>query len=728
MSADQGRQVGPVAEAAARPKAMVPHVGDASPPVAEVPDRRIPSVPPDVMALMPWMDDVAHPATRPPVAPAAAKDPVAQIRENIANVQAQQYAAVLVNARGQVDNKQARFELLNTLDRVDDPEIRQKMLAKFQESTGQSLEAFIEKADWHGGRDKQEALRLISPERDVAAAKIKAMSPVARKELESKANEWAQRVLAVTRTEDPDSDEAAADIFRTLGPRSPEEVEMVRAAVRRNTNGQHGIYEELDRSLSGNTEDEAVAGLSGNPVHAAWVGLKNVDNDPARTLEILRGLTPEQRKQFQLEQAVLGSAWITAGMPPGADREEAKQLLAGNTTAADGEHYANLLRDPTDGAMLEMSVSSVQKSAQTKKFEAARAPVNVIKEFESKSPAELMAAKAAYDESAKGSGRPSWDEMLEARFKGGDAQTYMRLQALSRGDRAESKVLGFRGALETNNQAELEPVLASPDLTSSDPAKRAAAEQERVQLGAKIAELDARDEYAQAVMRGENPGAKRFVGRDASEQLADHFDAQQAGDENSARMALARDVAANGIVFSDSLDSHRTRRIEATRDNRFAAEEVWRDGKVAASTDVHRSEKEKDTEKKLAVLEGLKTQQDLDTIEADYKRKYKKDLLTSPDQSAYYVQASLAKGQGDPRSISEITTAIAHRAMSANQLRIENLRDFGPKAERRPDLELRLQQELYQNSTAAVSSQPKRPARPSAATSAHKTSRAASSP
>ncbi len=89
------------------------------------------------------------------------------------------------------------------------------------------------------------------------------MSPQDRTALDAKANDWAQQVLGVTRKADADSDASAADIFRALGPRSPEEVEAVRAAVRRNTDGKHSIYEELDRSLSSAVVDNvARLGLS----------------------------------------------------------------------------------------------------------------------------------------------------------------------------------------------------------------------------------------------------------------------------------------------------------------------------------------------------------------------------------------------------------------------------------------------------------------------------------
>lgn len=244
------------------------------------------------------------------------------------------------------------------------------MAAQFQAQTGESLHDFIETADWHGERDKQQALNMISPERDRAAEGLAQMTPQARKELDTKANGWAQRVLAVTRPDDTGSDTAAADIFRVLGPRSPEEIEAVRAAIRRNTNGQHSAYEELDRSLSGGTEDEAVAGLSGNPVQATWAGLKNVDSNPERTKELLRGVgdfTAAQKAEFQMQKAVFGTGWILDQVPAGADREEIRHLLDDDKVATDGAHLANLLRPPEEGATYRPSIHGLDKDEQTNK-------------------------------------------------------------------------------------------------------------------------------------------------------------------------------------------------------------------------------------------------------------------------------------------------------------------------------------------------------------------------
>lgn len=667
VSIDHWMRKAPSGDSAAATPPGPPGATPHAQPVPAPPDCSIPGVRPDLTALNHWTDPSAKP-------PAKKLDPVAQVQENLKELEATRYAQTLASARGSVDNKQARYEFLNTLDKVADPDMRHRMMAKFSEATGQSLEKFIQTADWDGGRDKEEALRLISPERDAAAEKIKGMSPDERKKLEGKANDWAQRVLAVTRIEDADSDTAAADIFRTLGPRSPEEVEMIRAAVRRNTGG-HGIYEELDRSLSGNTQDEAVAGLSGDPVQAAWAGLKNVDDNPGRSIEILRGLSPAQRQELISKKAIFGTGWILNGIPEGADREEVRHLLANDTVGADGEHFANLLRDPMDGARLENKFAGVEKTAQTKKFEAVRATSNVIKEFESKSPEELLAAKEAFNKSAAERGGPSWDQMLDARFKDGDPTTYMRMQALSRGDRAESKALGFSVALEAGNQPELERVLASPDLKSDDPVKRAAAEKERNELASKIEALDAQQKYAQAVLRGENPGDKQFAGREVTEQIEQHFTDEAASNEGKARVDQMRDVAKNGLVLADGFDSHLAKRNETTRDNKYAAEEVWKDGKVAASTEVRRAEKDKNTEKKLGMLENLKSNEQLADIGTDYQRKYGKDMLAAPDQAAFYTKAAYKKSQGDPRPINEILSDVARNELDANQLRLEHLRE-----------------------------------------------------
>lgn len=150
-----------------------------------------------------------------------------KVKESAADLNATTYASLLVAAKDDTDSKQGRWKFLNILDRCDDPRTRQRMGEKFRELTGQTLEAFIKAADWGGKRDEQQALAMISSDRGATETKLERMSPQARKELTAKANAWAEQVLVVTRTKDADDDDQAVKIARVLGPRSPEEIEMI---------------------------------------------------------------------------------------------------------------------------------------------------------------------------------------------------------------------------------------------------------------------------------------------------------------------------------------------------------------------------------------------------------------------------------------------------------------------------------------------------------------------
>ncbi len=228
---------------------------------------------------------MSPPAHAPPSAPLSRHDQQAQIQANIA-------ATVLVMQRGATDTPTARFEFLNTLDRVDDPAVRDRMMAKFEQMTGQPLDTFITQAEWGGIRDKDQALELISPRRGAAEKELAKQSPAQRKQLRAKASGWAEDILKVTTTNDADDDDQAQKVTRVLGGRTPAEIEAIRAEIRNNTHQDHSLYEQLDRSLSGGNENEAVADLHGDPVTAASVGLINAAGKPARIQELLRGLIP----------------------------------------------------------------------------------------------------------------------------------------------------------------------------------------------------------------------------------------------------------------------------------------------------------------------------------------------------------------------------------------------------------------------------------------------------
>jgi hypothetical protein len=259
-------------------------------------------------------------------------------KELVAELNATAYAALLVAAKDDTDAKQGRWNFLNILDRCDDPLTRHKMMEKFQTMTNESLEAFIRKSDWHGKRDQQQALAMISGARDKADNQLEKMPPAERKELAARASAWAEQILAVTRTKDADDDDVAVKIARVLGPRTPVEIEMIRAAIRKNTNGEHSIYEELDKSLSNGNEDEAVEGLEGDPVHSAIIGIANAGKNAERIKEILRALTPAQLAVANQRQIIFGPAWAAAHVPDGPDHDEIVKLLTGDKAGADAVH------------------------------------------------------------------------------------------------------------------------------------------------------------------------------------------------------------------------------------------------------------------------------------------------------------------------------------------------------------------------------------------------------
>ncbi len=692
MSIDHGRRKASEGGAAAANPAGAPDSTSPAQPTPATPDCIIPGVSPDLTGLHHWTEPAADPTAKK-------LDPVAQIQANLAAINGRNYAQVLVQNVDNTDNKKARWEFLNTLDRVDDPATRHQMMTAFAEQTGQSLEEFITQADWHGERDRAQALSLISPERDAAAARIEAMSPDEQKALKVNAKRWAQQVLSVTRTEEADDDGNAAGIYRALGQRTPEELEAIRAEIRFNTGGA-SIYEELDRSLSGNTEDEAVAGLSGDPLKAAWVGLRNVDNNPERTKEILRNLTPQQLAEFQAQAVVHGTGWITDKIPEGADREEVKQLLAGKQDAADGEHLANLLRDPLDGARPQLKMfGGFELDDQSKKFEAARSPQNIIREFEAMSPERLVAARDAYNKLAAERGGDSWEKLISDRF-GDDKQLKARLDALTAGDRVESKALGLREALQANNQAEIERILANPDLNSDDPGKQAAARKERQALDARLQDLDRNDQYVAALQRGVPPQQIDVTGRDVSTQLHDHYADHEARAGQAGLIDTTLDVARGGIFggleLGEQVVENVAARRETVRDNRYAAQDLWDQGQLSTSTQVRRASRAHDEERRLSLLENLESEEELRKVRSEYELKYGGDPLASkPEVAMLRLAANSRKMSGDSRPLDEIIADIGREQMSSNELRAEHLRQYGPTAARSDDQILRNHEELY---------------------------------
>ncbi len=522
---------------------------------------------------------------------------------------------------------------------------------KFRELTGQTLEAFIKAADWGGKRDEQQALAMISSDRSAAESKLEKMSPQARKELAGKANAWAEQVLAVTRTKDADDDDQAVKIARVLGPRSPEEIEMIRAAIRKNTNGEHTIYEELDKSLSKGNEDEAVAGLSGDPVHAAIAGVANAGHDAERIKEILKGLTPAQLSAANTRQVMFGPGWAAANVAAGPDHDEIIKLLAGDKAGAEAIHITNLLKEPAEGFQPTMDFHKVEEQAKTAKL---RSTDNVLAELESKSPQEINAAREAWNKEAAATGGKNWEQMIEDRF-GHDDVDAMRVKALAQGNRAEDKVLALREGMQKNDQKEVETALTNPDLKSADPATRAKAQAEHAQIEQTAKEYDAGEQRAVAFMTGGD--MTKAKGRSVDAQLDQHYKDYVATDEHSTNMFEEAKHMAHR-------DEEKVARADKAHDQQIASTELSHEGQLSTATQYNRA----DTKERANLLDGEQSNKQLATDEADYEKKYGTSML----------------GKGGDRD-----------DMDANELKIDNVRQYGVASERRAETELRLQHEQF---------------------------------
>jgi hypothetical protein len=606
----------------------------------------------------------------------------AALETNAVDALASTHTSVLLAAKDSADSKHDRWHLLNELDRISDPAVRHRVLAKFQGATGESLHDFVASADWQGDRDQDQALALISPERDAIETAIAHKTPDARAKLTADANGWAQEILNVTTTGDANDDENAQKIARVVGKRTQEEVEAIRAAVRLNTHGEHSIYEELDRALSGGNEDEAVAGLKGDPVASAAAGLQNADGDPARTKEILRGLSAAQLAGLKVREAAAGTAWIGDSVDEGPDRDEVVRLLAGDIAGADGTYFAGLLQGPSDAA----KAGEFCGSGAAEQAVAAHSTTSVIREFESKPPAEVLAARAAWDQHAKDTHGPTWDDIIAERFGDADQTTYLRINALAHGERVEDRALAVEQGMHESNQQQIEGALANPDLASDDPTKRAAAAAEQRAVADRMQAADRARQHVLARYFGH--AADDGPGRTLDAQLDQHY----------------QDVAATEPEFNDPFEAVRyqanhdeevDKRIQHTRADAVASGELRHDGVLSTATKVYRAEEADDTTQTAKLLDSVASNADLTALTGDFKAKFDRDMIAAPALASFELRAQLARLGGDARPLADIERELAHDDLNANELRIDNVRTYGAKRERRPDLELSLQREVF---------------------------------
>jgi hypothetical protein len=203
---------------------------------------------------------------------------------------------------------------------------------------------------------------------------------------------------------------------------------------------------------------------------------------------------------------------------------------------------------------------------------------NVLKEFESKTPEEMAAARASWDKQAAITGGKTFDQLIQERFNDGDTVDH-RVAALARGDHAEAKAYALREGMKSNDQKEIEDALTNPDLSSPDPAKKSAALAEKQRLADKSRQLDQAEQQAGAVLTGRDP--TKIEGRGVDQQLAAHYQQYVETDELSADPLKAADMLVRR-------DHYRAKREEKAQDDAIATTELLSGGKLSTATEYHR--------------------------------------------------------------------------------------------------------------------------------------------
>ena len=315
-------------------------------------DLRVPGKPPDISALMPWMDVDHDPATaavpkRAPKPAASTTKPVAPTTGSITAASTAatppDFADTLAAAKASAFNLElevlrlsndpkAKYKVQDVLERADDSLTRTKMKKQYAAANdGQTFETMIQSSKGLDERDKQHALGLMSDQRDATTDKIAALDPQARAKLEDEAAVWADKLLHITRSDDRDDSEHADQIANILGSRTPEELEVIRSRVRLQTSGTERTttYEELDRTFTGRDKDIVLAGLTGSPTHLASTRLVDaaMEGDPARIHRIVKELKPEKLAELRTMNPML-LAQVASSMPA-EHRAEIEAALGG---------------------------------------------------------------------------------------------------------------------------------------------------------------------------------------------------------------------------------------------------------------------------------------------------------------------------------------------------------------------------------------------------------------
>ncbi len=629
-------------------------------------DHRVPGKQPDHANA--WVDEKDHIDTAP-------QTPEQKIKAAHAIAE----AAVLHVSMDKTDDRDGRFNVINTIERVDDPETRHLMMAQYKTmSGGKSLETSLSTAKWHSERDKEQALDLISTKRDQAHATLVSLPPDKRKKVEDAAEKDAAKILAVTRGGHADDDEVAQDIFRVLGPKEPHEIEAIRAAVRANTQGRT-IYQELDLSMSGGNEDEALAGLKGDPVHSAAMGLINADGDADRTKEILRGLDPEQVATLKNRNPFLGPQLVDA-LPANHQAEvtallgrtSTKGAISATTAAADGAQIAELFTDATHG----VSTTTMLDTQKMKDLQTHTGS-NLIDELRSKTPEQIASARESWEATHPGQ---SWDKLVEQRFGGGDANTYLRVKALANGDVAGERAYALRQAMRDHDQDAIEAALSDPNVESADPMKKALAHAQRLAVMGRVRQLDEQDLRTTALATGQDP--TKVVGRTLDQQLTASY--ADYGDSTP-------EVDGAGSALEAMLNPADKRRAKA-KDDHVAARDLIDDGQLSISTKVRKAKNAGDAKGEAQLLDGLSSKEDLDALKGTYQENYGDALLEGPDKSKFSLMAKMVAS--DDEAADQLSQQLAYDTQTVAQRRVSHVMTDGVRAERTPERQLALQKEL----------------------------------
>ena len=573
-------------------------------------------------------------------------------------------AQLALYSRGMTDTSSRAF--IQTLDSLDDPELRHKVMAQFEQQTGQKLDAFIKGCNkWNNNgdnRDKAAALQLISPERDKADQAIADMKPEDREKARQQATEDAKALLLATNGKDH-SDANSQKIFRLLEKKTPAEIEMLRTAMRAESNQEFNLYERIDYGMHKGDEDEAVAMLAGDHVSNARMALINED-DPKRLEESIGNLSDAERKELK-EEPFHTMALQRIKNP--SDRAVVEASIEGNKDLAEGERLGNLLK-PKDEGMVK-GQGFIYDEAGRDNYDRRKAN-NVLTEFEGMSGEQVKAAVAAWDKAHPD--RPMM-KMLEDRWGNDDDKTELnRLKAMMEGDKGKDRSLRLEESMRNEDQDEREAALRHEKtdeaaLHSKDDKVRKHAEEVKAENDSferNNVEADHNRREVANMLTGRHDDT---TGHSTKEQLQDYFATQKAKDvKMSYAESLDRTYGQDAAADAEHA-KERAKHEKSVDELDIQAMELLDDGKFSPATEFRRGKGDKE---KAEALENINSNKELEAAAKDYKEKYGEDMLPDPK-----------KDRSD---------------MNANELSIDNVRRYGARAERPAQVEAMLQIQQYE--------------------------------